>query len=563
MPISLKGLSGPDDIAVDGKRGNLLGYAPSGGGVSVPKWEVGNPAAVAMAGLQKASESFAAVWDDVQVNDYLLKKRKELDDYYNNPDTGAFRMRQRDKAKGMYAEYQDMARKMWDEDAPKHLNKRQMGKATKPFAAMFRDYGHRVGSFETEQLMDAQVDTAKNVIFEATNLVAGGNFTEEALGASLAQVAEATREIGRMQGWDEATLKRKTQENVGNMLVKGAMGLAAERPTLAKGMLRTHKDDIPAAMYDPAMKTIKAHERAEAARARAENERSDNIALAEAADLLREGFKDNPLGAREEIERLSGGDKKKQAKLETAFLQSLNRWQAFESEQLQVSKNTELNEIRGLAAQIQQMPEEQRVPFVDKTLAGLRHADNYSLSEKILSHAAGIKYNDVTDPVAKATAKTKIIEGESYEDVMQKYGGGISGKDRAELEEFSIDVEQRQTAKAARRYMKDYTAISGMNPRTSPSDEEYLAEVQNELDDAMLDGGLKGAEAVRAWIYEKLAKRPGRFYGTNTARRSPDLRAVDSGNPRLEAARALLRAGIPVTKPNIDRVLRAEEEGGI
>ena len=92
-------IEGPGDV-----RGiDAIGFAPSGGGsgAHAPTWGVSNPVAVAMSGLQKAAEQFADTYDDVQVNDYLMKKVKEMDERYNNPERGLFNTRKRGDAQGL------------------------------------------------------------------------------------------------------------------------------------------------------------------------------------------------------------------------------------------------------------------------------------------------------------------------------------------------------------------------------------------------------------------------------------------------------------------------------
>ena len=75
MALSTKGLVAPDSVSsLDVSR-----IAPSSG-TAAPMWEVGDPAAVAMAGLQKSAERFADTYDDVQVGDFIMRQKKKLDD---------------------------------------------------------------------------------------------------------------------------------------------------------------------------------------------------------------------------------------------------------------------------------------------------------------------------------------------------------------------------------------------------------------------------------------------------------------------------------------------------
>ncbi len=237
-------IEGPGNIrAVD-----ATGFAPSGGGsgAHAPTWGVSNPVAVAMSGLQKASERFADIYDDVQVNDYLMKKAKEMDERYNNPETGLFATRKRGAAQGLYHEEKDYFSKMWDEDAPKYLSERQLRMASKPFGALFRNQARLVASHETSELMSHQVDMAENSIFAAQNLVASGNLTEDKLGVAMNSINIATQNLGRMQGWDAETTERKKQEAWGKAVLKGAVALAATNPMAALGFLKENQSSIPA-----------------------------------------------------------------------------------------------------------------------------------------------------------------------------------------------------------------------------------------------------------------------------------------------------------------------------
>ncbi|MDY0258637.1 MAG: hypothetical protein RBR41_03095 [Desulfovibrio sp.] len=237
-------IEGPGDLrAID-----ATAFAPSGGGsgAHAPTWGVSNPAAVAMSGLQKASEQFADVYDDVQVNNYLMKKTKEFEDRYYNPDTGLFNTRKRGDAQGLYQEEREYRSKIWDEDAPKYLSERQLRMASKPFGALFRNQARLVASHETSELMSHQVDMAENSIFAAQNLVASGNLTEDKLDVAKASINIATQNLGRMQGWDAETTERKKQEAWGQAVLKGTVALAATNPMAALEFLKEHQDSIPA-----------------------------------------------------------------------------------------------------------------------------------------------------------------------------------------------------------------------------------------------------------------------------------------------------------------------------
>lgn len=255
MTLSTKGLVAPDSVgSLDASR-----IAPSGGAAG-PMWEVGDPAAVAMANLQKASERFAATYDDVQVSNYVMGQKKKLDDLYDNPETGLFATRKGDAAKGMYQEAKDTFKTIWDEDAKQQLNERQRQLASKPMTAMFMDYAHRVGSHETTQLMNAQVEKTQNVVSDAKNLVASGRATKDDMAISDALIGISVDSLAKMHGWDVATAARKKNEFMGEAIIPGAMALAAKDPTQALGFLREMNERYPGGMpedkYQAAIKTL-------------------------------------------------------------------------------------------------------------------------------------------------------------------------------------------------------------------------------------------------------------------------------------------------------------------
>lgn len=255
MALSTKGLVAPDSVgSLDASR-----IAPSGGAAG-PMWEVGDPAAVAMAGLQKSMERFANTYDDVQVSNYVMGQKKKLDDLYDNPETGLFATRKGDAAKGMYQEAKETFKTIWDEDAKQQLNERQRQLASKPMTAMFLDYAHRVGSHETTQLMNAQMEKTQNVVSDAKNLVASGRATENDMAISDALIGISVESLAKMHGWDVATAARKKNELMGEAIIPGAMALAAKDPTQALGFLKEMNARYPGGMpedkYQAALKTL-------------------------------------------------------------------------------------------------------------------------------------------------------------------------------------------------------------------------------------------------------------------------------------------------------------------
>ena len=251
MALSTKGLVAPDSVSsLDVSR-----IAPSSG-TAAPMWEVGDPAAVAMAGLQKSAERFADTYDDVQVGDFIMRQKKKLDDLYDNPDTGLFATRKGDAAKGMYQESKDTFKAIWDEDAKQQLSERQRQLASKPLQAMFMDYAHRIGSHETTQLMNAQIERAENTISTARDLVAAGKVDMETLGSALANIEIATAAQGKMLGWDVDTVARKQKEAFGSAIVKGSAAIAATNPTMAIGVLNKYRGFISDADYQASLAVL-------------------------------------------------------------------------------------------------------------------------------------------------------------------------------------------------------------------------------------------------------------------------------------------------------------------
>lgn len=255
MALSTKGLVAPDSVgSIDASR-----IAPSGG-TAGPMWEVGDPAAVAMANLQKASERFAATYDDVQVSNYVMGQKKKLDDLYDNPETGLFATRKGDAAKGMYQEAKDTFKTIWDEDAKQQLNARQRQLASKPMTAMFMDYAHRVGSHETTQLMNAQVEKTQNAATDAQNLIASGRATKEDMALSDALIGISVDSLAKMHGWDVATTARKKSEIMGAAILNGSAAMAAKDPVQAMGFFKEmnarYPGGIPEDKYQTTLKAL-------------------------------------------------------------------------------------------------------------------------------------------------------------------------------------------------------------------------------------------------------------------------------------------------------------------
>lgn len=249
-------IEGPGDV-----RGiDATGFAPSGSGAHAPTWGVSNPAAVAMAGLQKEMERFADSYDDVQAGDFVMQQKKKLDDLYDNPDTGLFATRKGDAAKGMYQESKDTFNTIWDEDAKKQLSERQRRLVSKPLHAMFLDYSHRIGSHETTQLMNAQVEKTQNVVSDAKNLIASGRATKDDMIMADAFIGISVGALAKMQGWDTATATRKKSELMGEAVLDGAAAMAANDPTLALGFLKFMSENYPGGIpedkYQAALKAL-------------------------------------------------------------------------------------------------------------------------------------------------------------------------------------------------------------------------------------------------------------------------------------------------------------------
>ncbi|MDR2820963.1 MAG: hypothetical protein LBB60_10610 [Desulfovibrio sp.] len=233
-------LTAPDDLSI----GSSFKYS-GGGGAQPVTWGVGNPLAAELAGLSKEVERFAATYDDVQINDYLLKTQQEFSHQYEDPDTGLFNTRKRDKSKGLFNEYEEAARKKWHEEAPQVLNERQMAKAEKTFGKFFHVWGRNVATHETSEMMNYQVDQANTSILNASDIIASGNFSDETLGLAVNSVNIASDAFAKMQGWDAETAAAKKRESLGKAFEKGIEALAVTDPMQAIGVLKEYEELIP------------------------------------------------------------------------------------------------------------------------------------------------------------------------------------------------------------------------------------------------------------------------------------------------------------------------------
>lgn len=248
-------LVGPEDMTIKANTG--LGGGGLGGGANAPMWGVGNPLAVSMSGLEEAVSRFADTYDDIKVSDFMLRKQQELDQKYFNPETGLFNTRKGALAQGLYSEMVEDAKRITDEDAVNELSSRQRGLINSSLATMFTQWGHKVADFENEQLMNHQVEQAQNNVLAATEIVAStGNLDADALGMSYTNIQNNMIALGKMQGWDEETIVRKTREAFGDAVIKGSLAQSVSDPTKAYGALRSYRDVIPKDKYQAAISKV-------------------------------------------------------------------------------------------------------------------------------------------------------------------------------------------------------------------------------------------------------------------------------------------------------------------
>ncbi len=129
------GLIAPADVQVI--DGGGIARSISGTQSHAPTWGVSDPVATALSGLSNMVDKYARTYDDVMVNDYTMRKSKELDELCNNPDTGIFSTRKGDAARGVYQDYKATIRDIWDKDAVDNLSPRQRDLAAKHLYHLF------------------------------------------------------------------------------------------------------------------------------------------------------------------------------------------------------------------------------------------------------------------------------------------------------------------------------------------------------------------------------------------------------------------------------------------
>jgi hypothetical protein len=241
IKLSSTGLEGPGDLTAQG-GGRAANFAPTGSGTNAPTWEVGDPVAAAMAGLPQALERFAEVHDDIQINNFLLETRKELDTLYNDPENGIFKTRKGLSADGVYQEFSQWAEKNWEERARKTLNERQLGKAGKAFNALYMDMGRRVASHEMDERRNGYIESGHNAVFQAQEFIARGDLSQETLGASYASISGAVDSLAKLHGWDEETKQRKFQQYFGEAVLKGSAAMGNTDPTQAYGAVERFEE---------------------------------------------------------------------------------------------------------------------------------------------------------------------------------------------------------------------------------------------------------------------------------------------------------------------------------
>lgn len=258
MAISVKSVEDSEYSGYAVASSGFLGDGESGGGgVSggdgVSAWSLGDPAAFAAAGLGDELTRFGAVQDTLAVNDFVLTVGKQLDADYNNEERGWFKTRKGKEAKGLYAEWQDRAGRIWEEEAPKSLNSRQLELVQKPLTALFAAQNRRVGGFEAENLLTWNKQRAELAVSDALNLAAANASDPEGLALALASLRNSYAALGRMNGWDEPTTAEHTNRAVGTMLAKSAAALTKQDPRNALDFIVAHRGLIP---DDPALKGL-------------------------------------------------------------------------------------------------------------------------------------------------------------------------------------------------------------------------------------------------------------------------------------------------------------------
>ena len=509
MALSLKR---PGDVApVDGARiaGGIHGRAGN-----MPTWQVGDPVVTAMSGLQKSMERYAQVYDDVQVNSYLQRKSAELNKLYNDPDTGLFFTRRGKQAEGMYDEYKAAMTEMWDKDAKENLSPHQRALISKPMQHLVESYAHRVARFETGEKINAAKEDIANTVYEAKNLVATGHFSEDDLGNALNSINIAYASLGKLEGWDAATIKRKQEEEAGDMLTKAAAGLAPINPTAALGMLKTYKSMIPAAIYEPAMRAMQKHVQAENNRraAAAQNaainadiESLKALSPEEQTAAIMAKYGKNPKMLRKALASLEAEQKAQDTIRKYQEKQQLNAGMK-EANRLAEAGDTEEN-WQALKVVADSMPTE---------AAKKKVMDCYLRTRGAVSGENG----GITDPRVKEDIEQRIADGEEVN--VDEYADRLSNKDFRLLQ----DKNYRQVVKAVKPEFKQRLSVwfgknkkmmndlgykneeavwndymRGMSPEARTNPVKMKQEMDNFLRDVTLDGnGLSRDKTVPAGI---------------------------------------------------------------
>ena len=248
------GLVAPADVQTIDEGG--IARSIHGSQSSAPTWGVGDPVATALSGLSGMVDKYAKAYDDVVVNDYTMQKSKELDELYNNPDTGIFNTLKGDKAKGAYQNYKNVIRDIWDHDAMDNLTERQRDMASKHLYTLFSSYGHRVAEFETKQLMGAQTERCKNTVQNAIDLMGTGRATDDDIANAMNAIRMAYENMGQMQGWDAETIARMQNEATSDGFTKASAALATFDPIAAYGLLQANQAFMTPAAHAGAVQAL-------------------------------------------------------------------------------------------------------------------------------------------------------------------------------------------------------------------------------------------------------------------------------------------------------------------
>lgn len=416
MALNTKSLTAPGDVkAVD--RLSIAAGAGSGGG-NMPTWGVGDPIATAVAGFQRGMEKFKRYYDDAKVNEFLTNKAMELDKMYYDKDNGLFNTRKGEAAQGMYQEGVQAMRDMWEKDAQENLSDTQRAMIGKGMQRLFADYGHRIAKYETDEMINGTKNRLENTLFNAKNMVASGDFTEDDLALSLTSVRSAVHALGALQGLDGETIQRQIDEQTGELITKSAMGLAATKPEMARGMLLSYKDMIPAMQYEPAMKTITKRAEAEAKRQASVRTQAEMSAMLQSLDEANAG--DVLALAQEKYPNDPG----KQAKL---LSQWNGRQEALKRVQNQKDKLALTQFGETVKTQIMALPLEQRADAAENMIANMPTEEMQNKARKIYYNLEGAlnpetgKSVTMDHPGFFRKASERIANGEAF-DVAADYG---------------------------------------------------------------------------------------------------------------------------------------------